>query len=489
MSVKVLCELVVCLVSCPLVRYYMLESIIGRDTIEVCLLVQKLCSYFGLLLFWFGGQRAYFGATITSGRNTPCALDDLVDLRSIVSAISAVLLDAEGRSVSSNLVKDCLEKLKDALYNADDLLDDIHTEALRKDLLSGNKLTKEHLQTLVLEWSGDNEDEEKSLEDLQPHPNMKKLVVNRWNDCPLTSMPLYYPSLDKKLKLVNTSLRPLKHTIHMNITPSTSPIPLSKSKSLKVENFEELDPDVLEKCLQNMTSLDHLDITSCHWLKSLYGWLQHLASLKSLKIRDCKELNLEGMQWELLMNLFRLVIVNIPQLVSPPLSLQHLVQLRRLEIGNCSGLKSLFPSFQHITSLEELWIHQMPHLEKRCGKDIGTDWHKIARIPKIWVNGAVNMINLFSMFRERCSGYRSTVEYFWEFRCRKRSMSSMEDMHSSRTDPFLSIRLRGARLNVAMFNAIFQESANEIRADPGSDPIVEFSQFQPKILASDQALS
>ncbi|MFQ6635831.1 hypothetical protein Gotur_011926, partial [Gossypium turneri] len=35
------------------------------------------------------------------------------------------------------------DQLKDALYDADDLLDDFSTEALRKDLLSGNKLTKE----------------------------------------------------------------------------------------------------------------------------------------------------------------------------------------------------------------------------------------------------------------------------------------------------------------------------------------------------------
>ncbi|KAK8588766.1 hypothetical protein V6N12_023181 [Hibiscus sabdariffa] len=69
--------------------------------------------------------------------------DDLDDLKSTVSAIKAVLLDAEEQSVTSNLVKDWLEKLKDALYDADDLLDDFSTEALRKDLISGNKLTKE----------------------------------------------------------------------------------------------------------------------------------------------------------------------------------------------------------------------------------------------------------------------------------------------------------------------------------------------------------
>ncbi|MBA0789319.1 hypothetical protein Gotri_026478, partial [Gossypium trilobum] len=65
------------------------------------------------------------------------------DLKNTISTIKAVLLDAEEQSMTSNLVKNWLEKLKDALYDADDLLDDFSTEALRKDLLSGNKLTKE----------------------------------------------------------------------------------------------------------------------------------------------------------------------------------------------------------------------------------------------------------------------------------------------------------------------------------------------------------
>ncbi|KAG4123549.1 hypothetical protein ERO13_D11G333200v2 [Gossypium hirsutum] len=50
--------------------------------------------------------------------------DDLDDLKSTVSTVKAVLLDAEERSVTSQLVKDWLEKLKDVLYDADDLLDE-----------------------------------------------------------------------------------------------------------------------------------------------------------------------------------------------------------------------------------------------------------------------------------------------------------------------------------------------------------------------------
>ncbi|TYJ12515.1 hypothetical protein E1A91_A11G356900v1 [Gossypium mustelinum] len=89
-------------------------------------------------------------SSFTLSQIGPCwnVKDDLLDLKSTVSTIKAVLLDAEERSVTSHLVKDWLEKLRDVLYDADDLLDDFSTEALRKDLLGGNKLTKEHLTSL-----------------------------------------------------------------------------------------------------------------------------------------------------------------------------------------------------------------------------------------------------------------------------------------------------------------------------------------------------
>ncbi|TYJ12499.1 hypothetical protein E1A91_A11G355500v1 [Gossypium mustelinum] len=69
--------------------------------------------------------------------------DDLDDLKRTVSTIKAVLLDAEEKSATNNLVKVWLEELKDVLYDADDLIDDFSTETLWKDLMGENKLTKE----------------------------------------------------------------------------------------------------------------------------------------------------------------------------------------------------------------------------------------------------------------------------------------------------------------------------------------------------------
>ncbi|TYH47235.1 hypothetical protein ES332_D11G396900v1 [Gossypium tomentosum] len=422
---------------------------------------------------------------------------------------------------------------------------------------AANLKGKQHLRSLVLQWGGVNHDDEKSLEDLQPHPNLKELCIRGWRGdakfpswisfltnlvkffisdgnfkyfpsfaqlpclelleiggctkleymddnslkgsqgepqsffpslkllnledcpnmkswwrttkpidddsneddttvmgtstmafpclssltiykCPLTLMPLY-PSLDEDLMLSNTSSRPLKQTIKMNIngkapSASTSSLPLSKLKSFHVHSIEGLDTHTLDECLQ------------------------HLTSLKRLTIGDCKEVDLEGMQWEPLKNLSYLMVHDIPKLVSLPIWLQHLVQLKTLEIHNCNGLRSLLPVFQHLTFLEEfevngckelelsgagiqifqdhtslrslrlqnipkcqhlpewlqhlanlqllylvnlpnltslpdemscltsleyLEIKEIPQLEERCRKDIGADWHKIAHIPEI----------------------------------------------------------------------------------------------------------
>uniref|UniRef100_A0A2N9FMJ1 Disease resistance N-terminal domain-containing protein n=1 Tax=Fagus sylvatica TaxID=28930 RepID=A0A2N9FMJ1_FAGSY len=59
------------------------------------------------------------------------AKDDLERLQKTVSAIKVVLLDAEEKQVQSHAIKDLVGNLKDALYEADDVLDDFSIEALR----------------------------------------------------------------------------------------------------------------------------------------------------------------------------------------------------------------------------------------------------------------------------------------------------------------------------------------------------------------------
>ncbi|KAB1200326.1 putative disease resistance protein RGA1 [Morella rubra] len=68
---------------------------------------------------------------------------ELEKLRGTVSTIQAVLLDAEEQQAKNHAVKDWLGKLKDVIYDADDLLDDFSTEVLRREVMMRNKKAKE----------------------------------------------------------------------------------------------------------------------------------------------------------------------------------------------------------------------------------------------------------------------------------------------------------------------------------------------------------
>jgi hypothetical protein len=59
-----------------------------------------------------------------------------------VSTIQAVLLDAEEQHAHNHAVKDWLGKLKDAMYEANDLLDDYSTELLRRQMMTQDKKAK-----------------------------------------------------------------------------------------------------------------------------------------------------------------------------------------------------------------------------------------------------------------------------------------------------------------------------------------------------------
>ncbi|XP_077215786.1 putative disease resistance protein RGA3 [Tasmannia lanceolata] len=60
--------------------------------------------------------------------------EEVENLSSTLSALQAVLQDAEEQQVSSNAVKDWLRKLKGVAYDADDVVDEFTTEVLRSKL-------------------------------------------------------------------------------------------------------------------------------------------------------------------------------------------------------------------------------------------------------------------------------------------------------------------------------------------------------------------
>uniref|UniRef100_A0A7N2LCE7 Uncharacterized protein n=1 Tax=Quercus lobata TaxID=97700 RepID=A0A7N2LCE7_QUELO len=203
-------------------------------------------------------------------------------------------------------------------------------------------------------------------------------------NCPnMTSMPLF-PYLEKELFLINVSSKLFQEAI-LPSSFSSSSSHLSKLKDMYIENL----PDVVS--LPN-------------------GWVSNLISLEYLQIDSCKELNLgndvDGMEWRYLNRLIDLRFYGLPKLNSLPVGLQHVKTLENLYIGNCENLKtlprwignlillkwfaiynclnlkSLPDEMRDLSSLQILEIRNCPELQRRCEKETGQDWDKIAHITK-----------------------------------------------------------------------------------------------------------
>ena len=71
--------------------------------------------------------------------------DNMEKLNDTVLTISAVIQDAEEKQQHNNQVRVWLKRLNDALFEADDLLDDISTKALQREVMTRNKKAKEVL--------------------------------------------------------------------------------------------------------------------------------------------------------------------------------------------------------------------------------------------------------------------------------------------------------------------------------------------------------
>ncbi|KAJ6329912.1 hypothetical protein OIU76_008687 [Salix suchowensis] len=72
--------------------------------------------------------------------------DQLRKLTDTVTRIKAVIQDAEVKAQNqkqNHQIEDWLKKLREAVYDAEDLLEDFSTQVLRKQLMSGNGVSRE----------------------------------------------------------------------------------------------------------------------------------------------------------------------------------------------------------------------------------------------------------------------------------------------------------------------------------------------------------
>lgn len=177
----------------------------------------------------------------------------------------------------------------------------------------------------------------------------------------------------------------ISHNVEQTSLPDEMFKRLAYLESMSISSFKKLKE--LPTSLASLTALKRLDIRSCHSLEGLPEQvLEGLTSLTEFFIQDCEMLKTlsEGLQH--LTTLTRLVVALCPEMVTLPFGIQNLHSLQSLVIWNCPRLQSLPAGIMETKNLQALRIVYCPELAKRCEKEIGEDWNKIAHIPNVYIS-------------------------------------------------------------------------------------------------------
>ena len=166
-----------------------------------------------------------------------------------------------------------------------------------------------------------------------------------------------------------------------------------KSLLPKAACFQSLELDACPELIfpiqglpSNLTSLSISDYDK--FTSQIELGLQGLASLRRFSISSrCECLKVFPKEGLLPSNLTSLTISITPNLKSlDSKGLQLLTSLQHLNVCNCPNLKSLTEE-RLPTSLSSLIVSNCPLLKDRYMFGKGKDWHHIAHIPHIWING------------------------------------------------------------------------------------------------------
>ncbi|KAF2319568.1 hypothetical protein GH714_017063 [Hevea brasiliensis] len=301
--------------------------------------------------------------------------DELEKLKSTLTTIQAVLLDAEEKSALNNQVKLWLGKLKEVVYDADDLLDDFSTEALRRQVMGGNKVSKE---TLIHQWiaHGFIELSNKSacIEDIGIEyfmdlcwrsffQNVKRDGFGNIQSCTMHDLMHDLATLvagkeisimNSKEKSVDERVRHLKLDFRLDssdIIPVVLSIP-KKLRSFILPHQEFYDHDAI-RIFSNFKQLRVCGMQDCRMteVSSSIESLKHLRYLDVSKNSEIKALS------NSITNLQNLQVLNVSgcqYLKELPEDIKNLSNLRHLYCHNCYSLTHMPRGLGQLTSLQTL---------------------------------------------------------------------------------------------------------------------------------------
>ncbi|XP_057732303.1 putative disease resistance protein At3g14460 isoform X2 [Arachis stenosperma] len=265
------------------------------------------------------------------------ALELLGRLERSLYDVGSVLDDAELKQFSDKKVKKWLVDLQDALYKADDLLDELSTKAATATQRDPDQLQHKSLRELYVEAC-----DSLKLLPLGDFPNLKKLMISKCQSMECVVVPQALPSLQ-----------------YLSISECPSLVSLP-ALTLTVPQLEELHicdcPEIncfAEEFLP--PSLKTLEVTKCQklasWITSkglqseglTHLWLGPCFDVKSFPREGCLPASLQALK-----------LSNFPNLETLDCKgLHHLTSLKSLAITDCEKLENiteehLLPSIEHI---------------------------------------------------------------------------------------------------------------------------------------------
>ncbi|XP_073004940.1 disease resistance protein RGA2-like [Typha latifolia] len=252
----------------------------------------------------------------------------------------------------------------------------------KKEATEAKLMNKEHLDTLALRWnsktksaSGKNME---VIEGLQPNMSLKELMIDGYQGTALPSWILQ--------NLTNLQSLHLRNCLTLATLPPIGKLSALKSLSVEGLNSVEFIGDQLLE-VQNLQCLTHLCTDSSLLANNLFLMLGKLPSLQSLKVCKCSdivEFSAQHEVWfEQLTSLEELEFSDCHNLRSLPSTLASLSSMKKLTLSNCPCIDSL-PEYGLPSMLEELHLFRCSDvLVQRCRPEEGIYWPNICHIPYI----------------------------------------------------------------------------------------------------------
>ncbi|XXG84872.1 hypothetical protein AAC387_Pa11g0086 [Persea americana] len=242
-------------------------------------------------------------------------------------------------------------------------------------------------------------------------PNHASLRILEISDCPkLLSLSYQLKNLSALKELTIEACSDLVLSMSDGLQEQQQCPPLSTLEVLKIVNSREKQAALPGDGIV-LTSLRELNIRSCGNLESLST--HGLQNLTTLIVFDCPKVWSSPGWLKKLRSLSNLIASRCPDMMNLPESIGNLTSLSKLRIEDCSSLRSLpksmgnlkllrivtiancpqvtcFPEgMRHLKNLRELSIDKCPNLKRLLCENgrIGEDWPKVARVPKISIDG------------------------------------------------------------------------------------------------------